>query len=67
MSQLLFSVCQNNEDVGSNASEGMDLPVRRIANRQIEQASSYCVHSLSYQQKVWLRLKVDHPGSKDLD
>ena len=37
MPQLLFSMCWNPEEVGSNASEGMDLPARQ---EQAKRASS---------------------------
>lgn len=43
MSELVFRICQNLEEAGSNAREGMDLPVRK--NRQREKASY--LHDLS--------------------
>lgn len=61
MSQL-FSICQNPEDVGSNASKGMDLPVR--ASRQGEQAAIFHGFYIGRRQNVWNRLKVDLPTIK---
>jgi hypothetical protein len=37
MSQLIFSICQNLEEVGSNASEGMNLTVRVRKNKKKDQ------------------------------
>jgi hypothetical protein len=34
MSQLIYSIPWNAEEVGSNANEGMDLPVRVSVSRQ---------------------------------
>lgn len=68
MSQLIFSVCWDPEEVDSDASEGMDLVVRaRVeTSRQREQAS-FCVLYIGCGQKVWPRLKVDLPTLEDPD
>ena len=44
MSQLVFSLHQNPEEVGSNASEGMDLLGRLRASRQGESFLLPCPH-----------------------
>lgn len=59
VSQLVFSICQNPKEVGSNATEGMDLPVGVRESRQRKQTSLFLVLYRDCQQKVWLRLKVD--------
>lgn len=61
MSHLLFSICQNPEkgERGSDASEGIDSPVRGEQAGK-EQASSFHVLSLSC-QRVWPKLKVVFP------
>jgi hypothetical protein len=41
MSKLVFSIHRNPEEVGSDASEGLDLPVRGRAHRQRTKASSF--------------------------
>ena len=60
MSELIFSICQNPEEVHSNASEGIDLLVRGRANRQRE-------NKLPSSLKLWSRLKVGLPTTEDLD
>lgn len=64
MSQLVFSIHQNAEGVGSKASKGMDLPARGQAGK--EQASFLHALYIGCQQKVWPTSKVDLPTSKDL-
>jgi hypothetical protein len=63
VSQLVFSILQNPEKVGFDASEGMDLP----ASKQREQASFFNVLYICCHQKVGPRLQVDLPSSKDPD
>jgi hypothetical protein len=46
MSQLVFSICWNPEEVGSNASEGIDLLARVRASRQEERASFFQVEAV---------------------
>jgi hypothetical protein len=41
--ELVFRRCQNPKEVGSNASGGMNLPVRARASRQREQAPFFHV------------------------
>ena len=65
MSQLVFSIHQNSIKVDSNASEGMGLLVR--ASWQRTEASFFHGPCRGFKQKVWLRLKVDLPISKDLE
>ena len=76
MSQLVFSICQNPEEVGSNASEEMELPAKARASRQ--NASflfPYLLHRLQTEGVVQIkgeshlkrsRLKVGLPTSNDL-
>jgi len=52
------------KEVGSNVSEGVDLLGGVRTSRPGEQASSFQVLSVGYQQKVWSRLKVDLLTSK---
>jgi len=52
MSELVFSICQNPEEPGSNASEIMDLPGKTKAIRQGEQASVFHVLYMGCQQKM---------------
>lgn len=52
MSQLVFSIHQNHEEVVSNASKGLDIESK---NKQAEKAS------------LWPRLKKDLATAKDLD
>jgi hypothetical protein len=67
MSQLVFHIPQKPKEVGSNASEGMDLPVRARTSSQREIAAFFLVLYKGYQKKVWPRLKVDLLTSKDPD
>jgi hypothetical protein len=55
MSQLAFSVFQN--EVGINASEGMDLPARERESKQAKRASFLLLGSLC-------RLPSDVPPAK---
>ena len=64
---MVFSVCQNPKEVGSNANEEMDLSVRARESRQREQGFLFQVLYTGCQQKVWSRWKVNLPTSKDLD
>ena len=61
MSQLVFSIHQNLEEIGSNASEWTDLSVTgsERASRQRDQVSFFllCPWYRCYQQ-VWPRLEV---------
>jgi hypothetical protein len=57
-SQLIFSICQNLKEVGSDGNEGIEFPMRTKAIRQRELASVH-VLSVGFQQKVWPRLKLD--------
>lgn len=41
MSQLVFSICQNFEDVGSNANEGIDLLTRAKKNEERDKTSFF--------------------------
>ena len=61
-----FSVYQNPKEVGSNTSEGMDLPIRVKSSRQKAEFSFFHVFSIGC-QKVQPRLKVDPSTSEDLD
>ena len=54
VSQLVFRICQNPEEVGTNASGGMDLLVRQ------KQADP--LHAL--QQKTWPGLEASLSTSK---
>jgi hypothetical protein len=56
------STCQDPKEVGSKASEGMDLLAR--ASRQREQAFFFHVLYIGCEQKVWPGLKVDLPTAK---
>ena len=42
MSQLVYSICWNSKEVGSNASEEMDLLARARASRQREKLPLSC-------------------------
>jgi hypothetical protein len=53
MSQLVFSIRQNPEEVCCNAREGMDLPESVKACKQTEQAFFFHVLCIDYQQKLW--------------
>ena len=66
MSQLVFSICWNPKEVGSNASEGMDLPERLRAEMQAKNKSFLlpCFY-IGLQQKVWPKLKVGLSASND--
>jgi hypothetical protein len=64
MSQLVFSIHLNPEEVVSNAREGMNLLMRARASRQREQDSFFQVLYMGCRQKVWLRLKVYLPTPK---
>jgi hypothetical protein len=44
MSQLVFSRCWNPKEVGSNASEGMDLPRCKQADKEQELPSSMSLY-----------------------
>jgi hypothetical protein len=65
VSQLAFSICQNPEEVGSNARE-WTFPVRARASRQRE---SFHLPRALYRvpSEDLARLKVDLLISKDLD
>ena len=65
MSQLVFSMCCDPKELGSNASEEMDLAVRERAKRQRTNASIFHVLYVGCLHKVWPRFKVDLPTSKD--
>lgn len=67
MSELVFSRCWNPKQVGSDASEGMDLAVGVRASRQREYVSSFQILYINCKQMVWSKLKVDFPISKDPD
>jgi hypothetical protein len=73
MSQLLFSIHQSPKEVGTNASEGKDLPVRVRTIRQRVGASFFRVLYINFQQKgesshpKRSRLKVSLPTSNDLN
>jgi len=56
MSLLIFSSFWNPREVGSNASEGMDLLTRH--GRTGKEESVLPSPSIGFQQKVWPRLKV---------
>lgn len=66
MSQLLFHICQDPEEVDSNnASEEMDLLLRVGGSRHKEQAFFFHVRYVGCQQK-YPRLEVGRLTSKDL-
>jgi hypothetical protein len=58
MSQLVFSIHENSEEVGANASEDHNA-----------RANTHFFHVLyiGCYQKVWPRLKVELSTSKDLN
>jgi hypothetical protein len=58
-----FSIYQNPKE-GSNASEGVKLLVTEGTSRQ--RVAIFWVPYTGSQQKVWPRLKVNLPTSKDL-
>ena len=67
MSQLLFHIPQNPEEVNSNnASEAKDLLSRAGGSRQKEPAFFFHVLYVGCQQK-YPRLEVGRLTSKDLD
>lgn len=57
----VVSIYQNPKEAGSNASEGMDLPVRERASRQRANILYVCCSQI-----VWLGLKVGLPTLNDL-
>ena len=59
MSHLVFSICQNHEVVGPNASEGIELLRRREKARKEQKLPS----SMSL-WKAWPRLEVGFPTSR---
>lgn len=63
MSHLVFSIGQNPKEVGSDAREGMDLPVRVRTGRQREQALLPRPY-IGCQQKAGPTLKVNLPTPK---
>ena len=65
MYPLVYSICWNPEEVDSNASEGMSLPVRVMAIRQRASSSFFHVLYISCNQKVWPRFKVNLPTPND--
>jgi hypothetical protein len=64
----LFRIYQTPKEVGSNASEGMDLPERLRAEMQAKNKSFLlpCFY-IGLQQKVWPKLKVGLSASKNPD
>ena len=65
-SQLLYNICWNPKEVGYNASEGMDFPVRTRASTWRASFLLPCPYTGCH-KKVRLRLKVNLPISKDLE
>jgi hypothetical protein len=65
MFQFIFSISWNPKEVGSSANEGMSLS--ESESKQAKRASSFHGFNIGSQQKVWPRLKVGLPTSKDLD
>ena len=53
VSQLLFCISWNPEEIGSNASEGMDV-LAKWGQGGVEWRNPY----IDFQQKVWPKLKV---------
>lgn len=62
---MVFSRCWNPEKVGFK-EERMSFDVES-KGKQREQAYSFHALYISWQQRVWPRLKVDLPTSKDPD
>lgn len=58
VSQLVFITLWNPKEVGSNASEVMDLPARTSVERESKLLPAGC------QQEVWPELEVDLPTLK---
>jgi hypothetical protein len=55
---MVFNIHQNTEEVGSNASEGLNLPAKVRARMQTTRTFFFQVLCTGYQQKVWPRFKV---------
>jgi hypothetical protein len=55
------------QEVGSNASEGKNLPVTVRASRQRANTFFFYVLPIDCYQKVWPRFNVDFLPSKDPD
>jgi hypothetical protein len=68
MSQLVFRIHQNPKEVGYNDS-GRDGLASQRENKQAKRKPTSFFHVLyiGYQQKLWPRLKVDLPTSKERD
>jgi hypothetical protein len=67
MSHFAFHTLWEPVEVGCNISEGIDLVARVGGSTQRIQTSFFHVIYIGCQQKVWPRLKVDLPTSKDPD
>jgi hypothetical protein len=65
MSQVIFGIYHNTEEVGSNMSEGINVPGRVKASRQSVRASFFHVLYIGGHQKMWPRFKVNLPTSND--
>jgi hypothetical protein len=63
MSQLVFGIRWNPKEVGSNASTGMDLPMRVKMSRQRVEVSFFHLFSTGGHQSVWDRFRVGLPAS----
>lgn len=65
MSHLIFSICQNLEEVGRDANEGIYESQSKQAERG--QAFASYVLYIGYHHNVWPKLKVDFLTSEDLN
>jgi hypothetical protein len=66
MSQMVFGICWNPEEVGYNASERMDLLLRWEQTGKEPKLPFPCPFT-DFQQKVWSMLKVGFTSSNDLN
>lgn len=64
--ELVLSICWNPREAGSNAGEGVDLVGRQEQTGKEKETFLVHVFYINYVQKVWPRLKIDLPTSKDL-
>lgn len=62
MSQRVFSIFLNSEEVNLDVSDGIDLLARREQATKEQKPLSFM--SLDFQQKMWPRLEMGFPSSK---
>ena len=65
VSHMVFRVLQNPKEVGSDASEGKNVPARERASRPRAKASFFHVLYIGCHQKRWAIFSVDFPTSND--